>query len=163
MTSAAVPEEEPRRFRLRPLPAYEPDEVGAPPPRWSSLRPVRGPQLTLAPPLAPPGRPPVSEVALARVVRQVLEVLDGRRPVGQLRALLLDVAFEALLTRLRTVSPGGRHVLRRLRVCYPAPVAVEVSVVMDVHPPHGRPRVRAAAARFERDDDGWLCTVLRFL
>lgn len=93
----------------------------------------------------------------------MLEVLDGRRPVGQLRSLLPDVAFEALLTRLRTMGTGSRHLLRRLLTCYPSSTAVEVCVVIDMRPQVGRERVIAAAARFEHDGERWLCRVLRLL
>ena len=163
MTVPAVPDEEPRRIRLRPLPEYEPDEVGAPPRRWSSLRPVSGPQLTLAPPEPPPGRPPVSSEVLTQVLRRVLEAIDGRRPVAQLHSLLPDAVFEGVLTRLRTTGPGTRHTLRSIRACYPSATVVEVAAVIDFHPRTGEQRVIAAAARFEQDDDRWLCTVLRLL
>lgn len=163
MTVPALPDDEHNRFRLRALSDYEPDDADEPPRRWSSLRPVSGPQLTLAPAAPQPGRPPVPPAALAQVLRRVLEVLDGRRPVGQLRSLLPDPAFEGLLTRLRTVGPGGRHALRSIHPCYPTPNAVEVSAVIDYRSPTGRRRVLALAARFNRDGDRWLCTVLRLL
>lgn len=163
MTVPALPDDEPHHLRLRPLPDYEPDDDGGPPTRWSSLRPATGPQLRLVPPPPEPDGPPVTPAALAQVLRLVLEVLDGRRPVGQLRSMLPDVAFEALLTRLRTMRPGSRHVLRRMRTCYPTETAVEVTAVIGLRVPAGRERVVAAAARFERDDDRWLCSVLRLL
>ena len=163
MTLPAVPEGEHRRVRLRSLSDYEPDDVGTPPRRWSSLRPVSGPQLRLAPPPQPPGEPQVPPAALARVLRHVFEVLDGRRPAGQLRSLLPDDAFEGVLTRLRTTGPGCRHTLLSFHPCYPVPTAVEVAVVIDYRPPRGRGRVLAAAVRFELDADQWLCTVLRLL
>lgn len=163
MTVPAVPDEEPRRIRLRPLPEYEPDEVGAPPRRWSSLRPVSGPQLTLAPPEPPPGRPPVPTEVLAQVLRRVLEAIDGRRPVAQLHSLLPDAVFEGMLTRLRTTGPGAQHILRSMRTCYPSSEAVEVAAVIDFRPRVGEQRVIAAAARFEHEDDRWMCTVLRLL
>jgi hypothetical protein len=165
MTLPAVPGDEYRRVRLRPLPDYEPEHARTPSRRRSRLRPVTGPQLRLAPPPQPPGQPPVPPAALARVLRHVLEVLDGRRPVGQLRSLLPDDAFESVLTRLRTTRPGGRHALRSMHPCYPVPTAVEVAVVIDYRPPSGRRRVLAAATRFELEHDAghWLCTVLRLL
>jgi hypothetical protein len=159
MSLPAQPDE-PCRIRLRPLPEYEPEDCDAR--RWSSLRPAVGPQLALVPPPPPPDEPPLHPATLAAVFRRVLEVLDGRRPATQLRTLLPDVAFEALLTRLRTTPAGRRHVLRRLRTCFPTPHVVEVSAVVVVTAP-GHDRVTAAAARFERDGERWLCTVLRFL
>lgn len=162
MTVPALPDDEPCHLQFRRLPDYEPEEDGLPP-RWSSLRPATGPQLRLVPPPPEPDEPPVAPAALAQVLRRVLEVLDGRRPVNQLRSLLPDAAFEALLTRLRTVPPGYRHVLRKVRTCYPTRSVVEVSAVIGISSPAGRERVVAAAARFERHDDRWLCAVLRIL
>lgn len=94
----------------------------------------------------------------------VLEVLDGRRQVSQLRTLLPDQAYEALLTRLRTTVPGARHQLRRLRACYPSEAAVELAAVVEVVPPgQRRGRVFAAAGRFELHRGAWRCLVLRML
>jgi hypothetical protein len=198
MTLPALPDDEDAHLRLRALPDYEPAEpTEATEPaepdrstglrRWSSLRPVSGPQLRLAPPPQPPGEPQVPPAALVRVLRHVFEVLDGRRPVAQLRSLLPDDAFEGVLTRLRTTGPGGHHTLRSIHPCAPTPNALEVAVVVDHRSPRGHRRVLAAAARFERvvpdaDDravphlprgaggrgrglggDQWLCTVLRLL
>lgn len=153
---------------LYSLPAYEPPhepEEPGPPVRWSSLRPASGPQLTLvAPPTEP--TPPPPEV-LWRLVLHLIEALDGRRPVTQLRAMLSDTAYEALLTRLRTATPGRRHRLRRLHTCAPTSEAVELSAVLEVvdsAAPPGRPgRTRAAAIRLELVQDRWRCTVMRVL
>ena len=150
---------------LRALPEYEPSHAPGEeePRRWSSLRPASGPQLTL---VAPPRRPEaaVTPEALGLLLVRVLEVLEGRRAVGQLRTVLCDAAYEAVLTRLRTTSPGRVHRLRRLRACYPAPAAVEVAAVVEIAgtPAEAR-RVCALAARLERDDDVWRCAVLRLL
>lgn len=155
------------RVRLRALPNYEPDyEPGEPARRWSSLRPASGPQLSLRLAPASPRRtaPPVSPATLWRLLGRVLEVLDGRRQVGQLRTLLPDTAYEALLTRLRTARPGRRHTLKRLHACYPSPRVVELSAVIEVTAAApARSRVIAAAARFELDQDTWRCKVLRLL
>lgn len=150
------------RVQLHALPDYEPThEPGdpTPPRRWSSLRPPSGPQLTLVVPEQDPPPPPES---LWRLLRHVLEVLDGRRAVGQLRTLLSDPAYEALLTRLRTTPVGRRHRLRRLHTCYPSTDAVEMSAVLEITG-EDRGRVRAAAIRMERHEDRWHCAVLRIL
>jgi len=145
---------------LRPLPEYEPTP-GEPPRRWTSLRPASGPQLTL---VAPPDEATVTPAALGRLLVRVLEVLAGRRHVGQLRTLLSEPAYEALLTRLRTGPAGRTHRLRRLRACYPSTMAVEVSAVIDIAAADREPqRVCALAARFERVEETWHCAVLRLL
>ena len=144
---------------LRPLPEYEP-APGEPPRRWTSLRPASGPQLTL---VAEP-ESTVTPAALGRLLVRVLEVLAGRRHVGQLRTLLSEPAYEALLTRLRTGPAGRTHRLRRLRTYYPSATAVEVAAVVDIAADGPSPgRVCALAARFERVEETWHCAVLRLL
>jgi hypothetical protein len=150
---------------LRALPEYEPSHAPGEeePRRWSSLRPASGPQLAL---VAVPRQPEaaVAPEALWRLLVRVLEVLEGRRAVGQLRTLLAEPAYEALLTRLRTTTPGRAHRLRRLRACYPSPTAVELAAVIDIAAGASEPRrVCAAAARLERDGGTWRCAVLRLL
>ncbi|MCT2586261.1 Rv3235 family protein [Actinophytocola gossypii] len=165
MSLPAFAEPSPGGVVLHALTHYEPThETDDPGPlgRWSSLRPVRGPQLTL---VGPPAEPvaPTPEV-LGRLVCHVLEVLDGRRSVTQLRTILSDPAYEALLTRLRMTTPGRRHRLRSLHTCYPTSTAVELSAVIEVSDrSKERPRIRAAAIRFDRVDDRWHCAVLRIL
>ncbi len=148
---------------LRALPDCEPTHAPGEeePRRWSSLRPASGPQLTL---VAPPRKPDaaVTPETLWRLLVRVLEVLEGRRAVGQLRTLLSDPAYEALLTRLRTTRPGRAHRLRRLRACYPSETAVEVAAVIDIAAGPVQ-RVCAMAARLERTGDTWHCAVLRLL
>lgn len=101
--------------------------------------------------------------ALAQVLRHVLEVLDRRRPLDQLRPVLPADDVERLLGRLLSVRPGGRHVLRTIHTCSPSDTALEVCAVVGYRPPAGPRRVLAAVARFEDDGERWLCTVLRLL
>lgn len=150
---------------LHALPEYEPSHGPGEeePRRWSSLRPAAGPQLAL---VGPPKLPQavVTPESLWRLLVRVLEVLEGRRAVGQLRTLLSDAAYEALLTRLRTAPPGRVHRLRRLRACYPSSTAVEIAAVIDVVGGPAAPRrVCAAAARLERVGERWRCAVFRLL
>ncbi|OLF06567.1 hypothetical protein BLA60_31915 [Actinophytocola xinjiangensis] len=158
----------PGGFVLYSLPDYEPphepEEFG-PPPRWSSLRPASGSQLTLVAPPTEPTPPPAD--VLWRLVLHLIEALDARRPVAQLRAMLSDAAYEALLTRLRTSRPGRRHRLLRLHTCAPTSESVELGAVLEVVDSavrRGRPRrVRAAALRLELVKGRWHCAVLRVL
>jgi hypothetical protein len=100
---------------------------------------------------------------VARVLRQVVEAMDGRRPIEQLRPLLTRAAFAGLVSWLRAGGPGSRHTLRSIHTCRPTAAVVEASVVIDHRSPTGPRRVVAAAARFEREGEGWRCTVLVLL
>ena len=110
------------------------------------------------------------------VVRLMLEVVAGRRPVHQLhgmatrrvlRYLAAEVDHPARVVRSRHAparSAGGhRHGLRSMRLCQPSQGAAEVSAVW-----RDGPRFRALAARFELVDQPpgggaphWRCTALR--
>ncbi len=96
----------------------------------------------------------------ARLLTAVADVLAGRRPPAHLDGLLAPAALATLVRAAprpgarrpdvpppRTGAPGAG--LRGLRVCAVDRRAVEVAAVV-----HGRDRVRALAARLERDDDG---------
>jgi uncharacterized protein DUF6459 len=101
---------------------------------------------------------------MSQLLIRLLEVLEGRRSVGQLRTLMSDPAYEALLTRLRVTAPGRRHRLRRVRTCHPSATAVEVAAVIDIAAGSGEPRrVCAMATRLERVENAWHCAVLRLL
>jgi Family of unknown function (DUF6459) len=171
MSAPAHVDEAAATIELRALPEYEParrptpvelDEEPGFPDRWSSLRPERGPQLVVEHPATGEDEP--STATLRRTLCSVLEVLDGRRHVGQLRTLLAGPAYEAMLTRLRTAPHGRRHRLRRIRTCRPATDIVELAAVIEVTGARRpAPRVVAAALRWERQRGGWRCTVLRLL
>lgn len=89
------------------------------------------------------------------VLRLLLEVLDGRRPVTQLAGHLAPTALRYVRAAGRRGS--GRSRLTSLRICRPAAGAAEVAAVYRLDG-----RARAVAARFERDAQGaWRCAVLR--
>lgn len=156
VTLCALPEYEPER-RSTPV---DPDEVGFPEP-WSSLRPPRGPQLTIE--IADPAGQELPTGTLRRMLSTMLEVLDGRRQVGQLRTLLAGPVYEAMLTRLRTSRPGRHHRLRRVHTCRPTEDAIELTAIIEVTATRAFRRVLAAAIRLEHRHGTWTCTVLRFL
>jgi hypothetical protein len=95
-----------------------------------------------------------------RLLTVVADVLAGRRPPGDVGALL---DADALATLVRAAPPRRRRAatgsvvpaptpragLRGLRVCALGPRTAEVVAVV-----HGPDRVRALAARLERADDG---------
>jgi Family of unknown function (DUF6459) len=93
------------------------------------------------------------------VVRPLLEVLEGRRPLRQLSALLEPAVRDRLELML---SPGARRVrnsdlrLHKVRVCQPDAAAIEACAVVQAGP-----RFRAIALRLERHGPRWTCTALR--
>lgn len=145
---------------LRPLHTYEPPDGLTvaeldPAERWRSPRPQSAPQITVEP----------SEPDFRGTLTKMLEVLDGRRPIGQLRTLFTDTVYEATLTRLRTMPPSGvRYVLASMHVCWPSIDAVELSGRVETSH-HGSPHRRAQAytARLERRTETWQCTTWRIL
>ena len=128
---------------------YEPPAVGGPPtlPPLTQLRHRREPAPT--PPPAP------SEQALKQIqaaatfadaaLRRVLEVIDRRRPLTQLRPLMAAGLVETLLSGTGRHSAAGVARLRRVRAQVSGPGgAAEVTA----HYTRGR-RVHAIACRVE--------------
>ncbi|WP_199439443.1 Rv3235 family protein [Umezawaea beigongshangensis] len=136
--------------RLRPLAHYEPP-TGTVPRQVPSG--VREPVRTGLPADDPLPRPDVDP---ARLVAVVLEALDGRRPVAQLRGLLSDDVLLWVRARARRSDVPSR--LRTVRVGRPGPDAVELCGTASCGD-----RVRALVARLERRDDRWRCTVFALL
>lgn len=121
-----------------------------------------------------PGRPPVALVVvmepgprtaaetaavramLAGTLRRILEVIAGRRPVGQLG----DGVDPRVLRYVRACRTGAGQawVLRSVRVYFPVEDSVELAAVVA-----STGRVRAVAARFDRHGDRWRCVVFRLL
>jgi hypothetical protein len=96
-------------------------------------------------------------VPVARLLRLVLEVIDGRRPAAQLDG----VVAPSVLRYLRAACVAGPVRVSRLgslRVCRPTEQAAEAAAVVEVDQ-----RVRAVAARFEHQQAGWRCVAFRIL
>jgi hypothetical protein len=145
---------------LRPLRAYEPPNGLTiaelePAERWRSPRPLTVPQVTVE----------TSEPDFRATLTKMLEVLDGRRHLGQLRTLLTDSVYEATLTRLRMMPPTGvRYLLASMHTCWPTPDAVELTGrVETTHRGSTHRRTQALVARLERHDTTWRCVVWRIL
>jgi hypothetical protein len=147
--------------RLRLL-RYEPDPT-APPPASSARRERTA---ALAPEDPWPGG--AKELAALReragqVLRLVLEVLDGRRPLTHLSAHLAPPALR-YVRAAHAQRPAVRQPSRMtsLHVSRPCEDAVEVTAVYRL-----RERARALAARFEgpapEDPSSWRCVTLRLL
>src|SRR5262249_24390270 len=73
------------------------------------MRPAAGPQAEVAPPQA------VFAFADA-TLRRVLEVIDRRRPIAQLRPMLSPALLDMVFTLARTAGPEKAAVLRRVRL-----------------------------------------------
>jgi hypothetical protein len=149
-------------LQLYALPEYEPPlclvppDPDQPPPGWTPPSPVVLPPIPDRPVWDEPG--PLRD-QFHQLIRLVLEVLDGRRPLTQLRGTITGPVYTALFTRCRHST--GHHRLHTLRTCRPSPTAVELCATVRVLTPPKRPTVIALAARLELRHNRWICTLLR--
>jgi hypothetical protein len=99
---------------------------------------------------------PPNQQELRQRVREVLEILDGRRPIGQLDELVpADQALLLLEWAKRAHAP------RRLRSLHPyrtTATAIDLCALVD----SGR-RVRAMVGRLEVEENRWRFTLLRLI
>ncbi|CAN3127840.1 Rv3235 family protein [Mycobacterium sp. smrl_JER01] len=120
----------------------------------------------------PAHRPPASETAPPRsavvfaeaVLRQVIEVIDRRRPVTQLRALMPPVLIDCVLARAAAPRTGSAT-LRRVRVrsvdTGSGAAADDGVTAAEVFASFTRSgRVHAIAARIVRHQDSWRVAAL---
>jgi len=171
MTASAIP---PQRASLTsPIIDYEPPPVDAspavnaaglrapcPPPTPAALHrhtPRRSPLRPVAPrPIVREPRPPHAAVVFAdAALRRVLEVADRRRPVAQLRPLVAPALIDSVIALTRTPHTATAT-LRRVRLRMVDDDAAEVFGSFT----RGQ-RVRAIAARVERDRDRWRIVALQ--
>lgn len=101
--------------------------------------------------------PPREAVVFAdAALRRVLEVIDRRRPVAQLRPLLAPVLVDTVIAMTRVSHPAAAT-LRRVRLRM-----VDASTAAEVFGSYTRgPRVRAVAARIARDGQRWRIVALQ--
>ncbi|MEO3778143.1 Rv3235 family protein [Micromonospora sp. B11E3] len=121
------------------------------------------------PPAALVTATPEATRAAQRFVATCLEILNGYRPLGQIRPMseparsadvVQELARAAARTgpvRRRSTRPTVR--LRRLRVCEPRPAAVEAAAVLA----GATGRTWAMALRLEHRRGRWLCTAMQVL
>lgn len=169
------PSHTPPSFSIHPLPEYEP----------SVIYPVRttqqeAPILTMHPaaplvqleldlhwssdvipegvPICTVGRVDPADVQLTgRLLRSVVEVLDGRRPLVQIQHSLKPQLYAAWQTRLRNMTDMMRGLsLRSVHTYQPAEGVIEVCATVE----RGQ-QVQALVARLERNKRGWVCVFLR--
>ncbi|GAA2709236.1 Rv3235 family protein [Micromonospora olivasterospora] len=124
---------------------------------------------SIPPPAALVTATPEATRAAQRFVATCLEILNGYRPLGQIRPMseparsadvVQELARAAARTgpvRRRSTRPTVR--LRRLRVCEPRPAAVEAAAVLA----GTNGRTWAMALRLEHRRGRWLCTTLQVL
>jgi hypothetical protein len=150
-----------------PIIDYEPPLVGTvavcPPPTPAALH--RHTPRRLRPVPAPPARespPPRAAAVFAdTALRRVLEVVDRRRPIVQLRPLLAPTLIDAVVAMTRTTSSDGAAVLRRVRL-RTAVTADGEATAAEVFASYTRGRrVRAIAGRIEVVGGRWLVTALQ--
>lgn len=117
------------------------------------------PAVVAAPPLVvvAPVVTDAERVAVARMMAAVCEVLDGRRPVAQLRAEAPVLRYLSAARSTRPRTAGATRVLT-VRASRPAREALEVAAVLRVD---GRPR--AVAARLDGPADRWMLSAVRIL
>jgi uncharacterized protein DUF6459 len=149
MTTSRVPSERPSltspMIEYEP-PATAPDQAICPSPSHSALHRQAARRLRPVP-LSPPETPlPRTAVRFAdSALRRVLEVIDRRRPVAQLRGVLSAPLIDAVVAQRRchNAAPAA---LRRVRL-RPADIGATAAEVFASYSRAGR--VRAIAARIE--------------
>jgi uncharacterized protein DUF6459 len=157
MTASRIPSEP--MSLTTPIIDCEPPPVGitaCPPPSPAalhrrttrSLRPVR--------PVPRDPLPPPAAVAFAdAALRRVLEVVDRRRPIAQLRPQVTPALIDTV-TALTRVPHTAAATLRRVRVRMVDGEAAEVFATYT-----RAERVRAIAGRIEHVDDRWRIVALQ--
>ena len=160
MTASRIPTAPIRAGRsTSPVVDYEPPPVGghAPPARADAGRaaPTHAAPAAAGPPavhLSEPPPPRAAAVFADAALRRVLEVIDRRRPVAQLRPLLAPALID-------TVIALSRIARRRRRQCAPSRSCAGCDCAWSTAPKDDSaevfgtytrgPRVRALAARIE--------------
>jgi hypothetical protein len=144
---------EPTSF-TSPIVDYEPAPVGVtacPPPSPAALhrrmpRPLRS---VTAHPVREPNAPHEALVFADAALRRVLEVVDRRRPIAQLRPLVTPALVDIVIALARTPHTGSAT-LRRVRLRMVTDEAAEVFATYT----RDR-RLRAIAARVDRINERW--------
>jgi hypothetical protein len=122
-----------------------------------ALRPVERAASDVAP-------PPAAAAFADAALRRVLEVIDRRRPIAQLRQMLTPPLLDTVFTLTRTAGRDKAAVLRRVRLRTAAvdgqdprqPMAAEVFATYT----RGE-RVRAIAGRVEIKEGRWCLVALQ--
>lgn len=136
--------------------------AGRPAPHPPTLRPrpPRPPRLPAVVGEVP--APPAAVMFADATLRRVLEVVDRRRPVTQLRGLLAPSLIDIAQMLARVPQNGGAAVLRRIRLRSISAAADAEVHAAEVFATYTRgPRVRAIAARVELVAGRWQVVALQ--
>ena len=172
MTASRTPA--PRTSLVSPVVDYEPPAVGVPACRSTPTlrrrtpRPLRaGPHAVIREPVPPRAAVVFADAAL----RRVLEVIDRRRPIAQLRPLLAPAMIDTVVGLTRSSRVGGIvngqgrgtvATLRRTRLRMVDCAGNDEDTVAEVFGTYTRgPRVRAIAARIELNAGRWRIIALQ--
>jgi hypothetical protein len=157
MTASRVPSEP--VSLATPIIDCEPPPVGlaaCPPPSSVALHRRGGHRLRPVRPLPRDPLPPPSVVAFAdAALRRILEVVDRRRPIPQLRQVVAPGLIDTL-TALTRVPQHASAALGRVRVRMIDDQTGELFATYT-----RGPRVRAIAGRIERREDRWRVVALQ--
>jgi Family of unknown function (DUF6459) len=169
MTTSRTPA--PQTSLVSPVVDYEPPPVGMPACRSTPMLRRRTPRPLRAVPHAVVREavPPHTAVVFAdAALRRVLEVIDRRRPIAQLRPLLAPALIDTVVGLTRSSHAGGNvsaknggtvATLRRTRL---RTVDGAHDTVAEVFGTYSRgPRVRAIAARIELNAGRWRIVALQ--
>ena len=139
-----------------------PVRAGRPSPHPPTLRPRLPRQPRLPAVVGEVPAPPAAVMFADTALRRVLEVVDRRRPVTQLRGMLAPPLIDIAQMLARLPPAGGAAVLRRIRLR-----SVSTATGADVHAAEvfatytRGPRVRAIAARVELVAGRWQVVALQ--
>ncbi len=158
MTASRIPH--PPAPLTTPIIDCEPPPVGitaCPPPSPAALhrRTTRHVRQTPRPVSGQPLPPHAAVVFADAALRRVLEVVDRRRPIAQLRPMLAPALIDTV-TALTRATHTAAATLRRVRVRMVDGDAAEVFASYT-----RANRVRAIAGRIERVDDRWRIVALQ--
>ena len=152
---------------ISPVVDYEPPPVGASTPPCPAPSPAALHRRTPRP-LAPADRPlresPAPRAAAVfadTALRRVLEVVDRRRPIAQLRNSLRPSLIDTVAVLSRSPATEGTAVLRRVRL-RTLEVGLQEPAAAEVFATYTRgTRVRAIAARVEVVNGRWQLVALQ--
>jgi hypothetical protein len=170
LTASQIPFE-PGAFTA-PVVDYEPPPLGVtatpaacPTPSPAALH--RTPRRLLRPRVTADPPPPAAANFADATLRRVLEVIDRRRPIGQLRPLLTPPLLDMVFALSRTAGPGKAAVLRRVRLRTAIVDGVDgfdgqETIAAEVFATYTRgDRVRAIAGRIEATEGRWRVVALQ--